>query len=114
MGRHKSNKRSRRRREYQPDLDLIHGEIRKRGVFAPEATVDLDKPGLGQFRCIACARFFMSRKALDEHIGSKPHKRRMRLLQREVPFTLQEANWAAGLDALPSQSPGQRNPSERE
>jgi bud site selection protein 20 len=107
MGRRRANKRSRKRQTYQPDLDLIHQEIRKQGVFAPEAVVDLDKPGLGQFRCIACSRYFMSKKALDEHVLSKPHKRRLRLLEKQVPYTLQEALWAAGVGTLPAPCSGQ-------
>jgi bud site selection protein 20 len=101
MSRQRSNKRARKRRERGPELDVIHKELRERGPFAAETEADWDLPGLGQFRCVVCSRYFISRNALDEHSVSKPHKRRVKLLGLEAPYTVGEARWAAGLGPAP-------------
>lgn len=43
--------------------------------------VDLDKPGMGQYYCVACARYFKDLDNLESHERSKPHKRRCKALQ---------------------------------
>ncbi|KAI9312897.1 hypothetical protein BX666DRAFT_1865448 [Dichotomocladium elegans] len=58
--------------------------------------IDPDKPGLGQNYCVECARHFISRDALSEHLRGKTHKKRVKLLKEE-PYTQAEADAAAGL-----------------
>ena len=58
---------------------------------------DLDetKPGLGQYYCISCARYFESVHARNTHMKSRLHKRRVKEL-KEGPYTQEEADFAAG------------------
>ncbi|AOW04001.1 uncharacterized protein YALI1_D16206g [Yarrowia lipolytica] len=56
---------------------------------------DEEKPGLAQFYCIPCARYFETEFAKQTHIRGKVHKRRLKEI-REVPYTQEEANMAAG------------------
>jgi len=89
--------------------------------------VDEDLPGLGQHYCVHCryllllllllllplfhlllwidlsffppafcSRYFIGKAALDTHFLSKTHKKRLKLLKEE-PYTLEEAEAAAGL-----------------
>ena len=57
--------------------------------------VDEDKPGLGQFYCVQCAKYFVDQTSLDSHLRGKNHKKRLKVLQ-EKPFTQEEAEFAAG------------------
>jgi len=52
---------------------------------------DEDKPGLGQFYCMACSRYFLSDELLKKHFDTKRHKRKMRQIQTEQPWTVQDA-----------------------
>ncbi len=39
------------------------------------AELDEDLPAHGQHYCIACARYFISPSALEDHEKTKPHRR---------------------------------------
>lgn len=47
-------------------------------------------PGLGQFFCIHCTRYFINQKAKDEHLKTKDHKKKIKTL-KEKPYDLKEA-----------------------
>ncbi|VDQ08220.1 unnamed protein product [Trichobilharzia regenti] len=47
---------------------------------------DEDRPGLGQFFCIFCDKYFIDQETLDLHKKQKPHKRRLKSLN-EPPHT---------------------------
>lgn len=57
--------------------------------------LDETKPGLGQFYCITCSRYFDSVSAKNTHIKGRHHKRRIKEL-KEGPYTQEEAVFAAG------------------
>lgn len=59
--------------------------------------IDETKPGLGQYYCIPCAKYFETQTAKSHHQRGKVHKRRVKLL-KEGPYTQEEANAAAGHD----------------
>ncbi|QPG72710.1 hypothetical protein FOA43_000011 [Brettanomyces nanus] len=58
---------------------------------------DEDKPGLGQYYCVHCAKYFQDNGALAQHLKTKVHKRRVKLLKVN-PFTTLEAEAAAGFN----------------
>ena len=58
--------------------------------------LDESKPALGQIYCVACARYFMSLKALQAHQKTKEHKKRVKTT-KEIPYSHEEANRAGGL-----------------
>uniref|UniRef100_A0A7S3AYE6 C2H2-type domain-containing protein n=1 Tax=Haptolina ericina TaxID=156174 RepID=A0A7S3AYE6_9EUKA len=62
-----------------------------------EATeLDPDKPGLGQFYCLSCAKYFISARALADHSKTPKHKRRLKMLKTTKPYSHEEARAAAG------------------
>ncbi|KAI9345215.1 hypothetical protein BDR26DRAFT_856544 [Obelidium mucronatum] len=99
-------KRSSRTRARVKDLDQIQEDIAKKmaansnslvtdsAAAAPE--LDSDLPGLGQFYCIHCAKYFVTQPAMDVHLASKPHKKRVKVLQ-EPAYTQKDAEAAVGL-----------------
>ncbi|CAH8582874.1 unnamed protein product [Schistosoma bovis] len=81
------------------DIDQISSDLKeenfaKRVIEATEP--DEDKPGLGQFFCIFCDKYFIDQITLDLHKKQKPHKRRLKSLD-EPPHTQEDADLAAGI-----------------
>lgn len=56
-----------------------------------------DLPGLGQNYCITCASHYISPEAKKVHEGTKDHKKRLRVCLTEVPYSIEEAERAGGL-----------------
>ncbi|KCV69692.1 hypothetical protein H696_04099 [Fonticula alba] len=109
---HKNNKEFRksiRTRRRPRDLDQIYEDIHdpaknQKMTNQPE---DEDLPGLGQFYCLECARYFEGPDHLSKHKLSKQHKQRVRELKDE-PYTHEEAEAAAGMGRA-IKSPSQVN-----
>eukprot|EP00002_Diphylleia_rotans_P013692 TRINITY_DN2671_c0_g1_i1.p1 TRINITY_DN2671_c0_g1~~TRINITY_DN2671_c0_g1_i1.p1 ORF type:complete len:135 (-),score=29.10 TRINITY_DN2671_c0_g1_i1:178-582(-) len=82
------------------DLDQIQHDLKPENVSKILAQpIDADLPGLGQFYCIECSRYFVNEISLKEHKESKVHKRRVEELK--VPaYTQDDAEWAAGMGKI--------------
>ena len=98
-GKNKTIYRNKTKRGYKRDLDQIVFED-----LLPEATQQLlnqaqqeDKPGLGQYYCVSCARYFISYQAIQVHYKTKEHKKRFKLVKNETPYSIEEAERAGGL-----------------
>ncbi|KAF1973548.1 hypothetical protein BU23DRAFT_132615 [Bimuria novae-zelandiae CBS 107.79] len=91
----KSKKKTRR---HTRDLDQIYADLRDAKHLSQfkdtKATEDL--PGLGEFYCKECAKWFESEANFEAHYKGKVHKRRVKQL-REEPYSQKEAEAAAGL-----------------
>ena len=83
--------------ELNPDA-MIQGKPQVE-VIAAKKELDPDKPGLGQFYCVACCKYFINQKAIDDHQKQPKHKRRLKVLLTEKPYSHAEANGAAGRGA---------------
>ncbi|BFZ59135.1 hypothetical protein YB2330_000138 [Saitoella coloradoensis] len=84
-------------------LDQIHDDIND-----PDAKLKLDEklgkldeelPGLGQFYCKPCAKYFETEHADVEHRRGKNHKKRVKLL-KETPYSQAEAEAGVGLGVV--------------
>eukprot|EP00438_Fugacium_kawagutii_P024759 Skav204252 [mRNA] locus=scaffold912:80551:83877:- [translate_table: standard] len=79
------------------DIDQVHDDLKAPQNFQPGALPrDEDLPGMGQFYCIACNRFFESEEVKAKHERSKLHKRRLQKASDD-PHTQQDAEMAVGL-----------------
>lgn len=79
------------------DLDLILNDL-----SSPESIQKLKQqpedenlPGLGQYYCIHCAKYFLDNNALKGHLRGKVHKRRVKELSVN-PYTSLESDAASG------------------
>ncbi|KAL9055378.1 MAG: hypothetical protein Q9162_003575 [Coniocarpon cinnabarinum] len=91
----KSKKKTRRNRR---GLDQIHADLNVAGhlqQYQKDKTEE-DLPGLGQYYCTECAKWFDQEGNLAKHARSKAHKKRVKALQ-EQPYTQKEAEAAVGL-----------------
>lgn len=94
-----SNKRSRRKRFLMRSIDQVYEDISdpmKAEALRNDQPIDFDLPGMGQYYCVACARYFISEDALLKHMKTKKHKSRLKEL-KEKPYSQAEAEAAAGM-----------------
>ncbi|CDO92906.1 unnamed protein product [Kluyveromyces dobzhanskii CBS 2104] len=95
MGRYSVKRYKTKRRT--KDLDLIYDELtsQKQIDSLLNQPIDETKPGLGQYYCIHCSKYFETAYALKTHLKTKVHKRRVKEL-KGVPYTQEVANAAVG------------------
>ena len=91
----KSKKKTRR---HTRDLDQIHADLHDEKHLAQhtESKAPEDLPGLGQWYCKECAKWFESETNFAAHYKGKVHKRRVKQL-RDEPYSQKEAEAAVGL-----------------
>merc|ERR1719440_2147093 len=78
------------------DVDQVHEDLKKPDNFKPGVLPqDEDLPGMGQFYCVACSRYFQTAEVKAAHDKSKLHKRRLKKAQDE-PHTQKDADAAVG------------------
>ncbi|KAK7205728.1 hypothetical protein BZA70DRAFT_247117 [Myxozyma melibiosi] len=94
MGSIRRSKTKRRTR----DLDQVYNDIADPSTLQKLSNqpIDEDKPGLGQFYCVECAKYFETDFANTVHRRGKNHKRRVRML-KEQPMSQAEIDAAAGV-----------------
>ncbi|CDW77476.1 UNKNOWN [Stylonychia lemnae] len=99
VAKHKEVKKARRTRHYKRDLDQIVFEdlIESNAAKLLNQEFNEDLPGLGQHYCLTCARYLINEKAMAEHLKTKEHKKRFRIVKTEKPYTQEEAERAGGL-----------------
>ena len=84
--------------ELKPDA-VIQGRPAPE-VVAEKKALDADKPGLGQWYCVACCRYMINQRALEDHERTSKHKRRLKMLLTETPYSHAEASAGAGKGAV--------------
>ncbi|CZR57519.1 probable BUD20 Protein involved in bud-site selection [Phialocephala subalpina] len=97
MGIPQKSTRTKTRRRLR-DLDQISEDLRSPKHLerhkSQKAAEDL--PGLGQYYCIECAKWFESENSMVTHRKGSTHKRRVKALKDE-PYSQKEAEAAIGL-----------------
>ncbi|MCJ1373822.1 Bud site selection protein 20 [Loxospora ochrophaea] len=85
-------------RRHIRDIDQIHADLHSPKHLAQHKASKAveDLPGLGQWYCVECAKWFEGEHNFLQHQRGKPHKRRMRALRVE-PYSQKEADAAVGL-----------------
>eukprot|EP00928_Gymnodinium_smaydae_P034374 TRINITY_DN24377_c0_g1_i1.p2 TRINITY_DN24377_c0_g1~~TRINITY_DN24377_c0_g1_i1.p2 ORF type:complete len:120 (+),score=32.14 TRINITY_DN24377_c0_g1_i1:76-435(+) len=84
------------RKKRTKDIDQVHEDLKTPGKFVPGILPeDEDLPGMGQFYCIACSRYFQSAEVKAKHDKSKLHKRRLKKAEDD-PHTQKDADAAVG------------------
>ena len=73
------------------EVAQIAADLGLQDVIKEKTALDPDRPGLGQFYCIACCRYCISQRALDDHERTSKHKRRLKMLLTETPYSHAEA-----------------------
>lgn len=89
----KTHRTRRRTKDLDQRQDLI--QLEQQGKLKPQP-IDPDLPGLGQFPCLPCDRFFASQLILEAHKRSKDHKKMVKRTL-EPQYSQREADAAAGM-----------------
>eukprot|EP00366_Plasmodium_knowlesi_P002725 XP_002260222.1 hypothetical protein, conserved in Plasmodium species [Plasmodium knowlesi strain H] len=72
-----------------------YDEVYKDYLNQPALPYDEDKKGGGQHKCYACDIYFINDDAKKQHEKTKKHKRRVKMLNTETPYTYKDALKAA-------------------
>ena len=80
------------------DIDQIQQEMLDiaAGVRSADGYRDEDAPGAGEHFCIPCSRHFVGAGDLANHLATKGHRKRGKLLAQPM-YTQAEADAGAGL-----------------
>ncbi len=99
VAKHKEIGKARRTRHYKRDIDQIVLEdmLPENVEKLLHQDINEDLPGLGQHYCITCARHFINDHAIQIHYKTKEHKKRIKIVKTEKPYTHEEANRVGGL-----------------
>ncbi|XP_019187122.1 PREDICTED: zinc finger protein 593 [Ipomoea nil] len=101
-----SHKTARRTKFLLKGDDAVYQELNKPDADAQTKNmpVDEDLPGMGQYYCLHCDRYFANVTVRDEHFKTKKHRRRVKLMMGPAPHTQLDADLAAGM-GMPDNGP---------
>ncbi|KAG6745131.1 hypothetical protein POPTR_016G093500v4 [Populus trichocarpa] len=97
-----SHKTARRSKFLLKGDDAVYEELQQKpDGEMKEATLPLDEdlPGMGQYYCLHCDRYFANVSVRDEHFKTKRHKKRVKQMMGPAPHTQLDADLAAGMGA---------------
>ncbi|XP_021770573.1 zinc finger protein 593-like [Chenopodium quinoa] len=98
---HKTHRRS--KFEVKGD-DIVYNDLLKPDANRKPLPLDEDLPGMGQYYCLHCDRYFSNVAVRDEHFKSKRHKKRLKIMLGPAPHTQLDAELAAGM-GMPDNGP---------
>ncbi|KAL6998197.1 hypothetical protein U1Q18_008324 [Sarracenia purpurea var. burkii] len=84
--------------------DAVYEELQKPDDEKKSLPVDEDLPGMGQYYCLHCDRYFASVSVRDEHFKTKRHRKRVKQMMGSAPHTQLDADLAAGM-GMPDNGP---------
>jgi len=97
LAKHKEYGKIRKTKYYQRDLDQIVNDLEPQNfIKLTNQEISEDKPGLGQYYCVWCSKYYINENSLTSHQKSKEHKKRIRAL-KEPPYTIKDSLMYAGL-----------------
>ena len=93
---HKQIGKSRKTKRYQRDIDQIVNDLEPQNIVKfNNLEIDEDLPGLGQFYCIFCSKYFINKNVLENHYKTKEHKKRVKRTKEET-YTIEDSKKYAG------------------
>ena len=93
VAKNKMYQKKRRTRNFSKDIDQIYEDVNdaKRTKMLTNQTPSEDLPGMGQYYCLTCAKYFTNEPSLQDHLKTKVHKRNIKKLQ-EKPYTQKDSD----------------------
>ncbi|XP_041026501.1 zinc finger protein 593 [Juglans microcarpa x Juglans regia] len=99
-----SHKTARRTKFLVNGDDMVYDELKKSDEERKPLPVDEDLPGMGQYYCIHCDRYFANVSVRDEHFKTKRHRKRVKQMMGPAPHTQLDADLASGM-GMPDNGP---------
>lgn len=98
LSRNKQYQKIRKTKHKTKDIDEILEDMKPQNLIKIQTQkIDENLPGLGQFYCVFCARYFVDKHTLECHTVSKEHKKRVRRTKEE-PYTIADSKRYGGLN----------------
>ncbi|WCJ34504.1 zinc finger (C2H2 type) family protein [Euphorbia peplus] len=98
-----SHKTARRSKFELKDI-LLPLQLQKPDIEQKPLPFDEDLPGMGQYYCLHCDRYFANVTVRDDHFKSKRHRKRVKIMMGPAPHTQLDADLAAGM-GMPDNGP---------
>jgi len=96
LSKNKQFQKSRKTKHRTKDIDEIVNDLKPDNVVKlTKQKLDENLPGLGQFYCLFCARYFISKNSLDNHYKGKEHKKQIKRTKEE-PYSIKESKFMGG------------------
>ncbi|KAI5062817.1 hypothetical protein GOP47_0021364 [Adiantum capillus-veneris] len=92
-----SHKSARRAKFLSKGVDMIYQELSV-GAVVKTLPLSEDLPGMGQFYCLHCDRYFASAGVRDDHFKTKRHKKKVKMMQGDAPHSQLDADLAAVME----------------
>nr|POF08508.1 zinc finger protein 593 [Quercus suber] len=83
---------------------MVYDQLKKPDEEKKPLPVDEDLPGMGQYYCLHCDRYFANVAVRDEHFKTKRHKKRVKQMMGPAPHTQLDADIASGM-GMPDNGP---------
>ncbi|KAM1249712.1 hypothetical protein ACFX13_033143 [Malus domestica] len=83
---------------------MVYDGLKKAEKGAKPLPQDQDLPGMGQYYCLHCDRYFNNALVRDDHFKTKRHKKRVKIMMGDAPHTQLDADLAAGM-GMPDNGP---------
>ncbi|XP_047336199.1 zinc finger protein 593 [Impatiens glandulifera] len=99
-----SHKSARRTKFELKGDDAVYDHLKKPDSEKPALPIDEDLPGMGQYYCPHCDRYFANISVRDDHFKTKWHKKRVKMMLGPKPHTQLDADLAAGM-GMPDNGP---------
>ncbi|KAH6825392.1 zinc finger family protein [Perilla frutescens var. hirtella] len=84
--------------------DAVYDELKKTEGGSKPLPLDEDLPGMGQYYCLHCDRYFANVAVRDDHFKTKRHRKRVKIMMGPAPHTQLDADLAAGM-GMPDNGP---------
>lgn len=92
----KQYQKARKTKHRTKDLDEIVTDLKPENIIKLQhQKLDENLPGLGQFYCVFCARYFINNDSLNHHYKGKEHKKQVKRTQEE-PYSIKESKQHGG------------------
>jgi len=97
LAKNKQNNKACKTKHYKRDIDQVINDILPQNLIKlVHQKPQEELPGLGQYYCVFCARYFVESNSLESHNKTKDHKRRVKETSIE-PYTIKDSLKYGGL-----------------
>ena len=96
LSKNKQYQKIRKTKHKTKDIDEILEDLKPENIIKLQnQKIDEDLPGLGQFYCVFCSRYFIDKHTMEAHFKSKEHKKRIKRTKEE-PYTIEDSKKYGG------------------
>ena len=99
LAKNKQNNKACKTKRYIRDIDQIVEDLQPQNllkIYQKHQKPQEELPGLGQYYCVFCARYFVEGNSLESHNKTKDHRKRVKE-SLIAPYTIKDSRAYGGL-----------------